>query len=681
MARSRSGSDKPYQLGPLASKIDSQLRVMANASAEVNLVRCDRTGALAAAPRARGMVNQMSRLDLIQAHLDSDPVTRGKLGAPPDAILVNVFVTSQAGLPAESLPPLGRPLSRMHVATVPLSSLRTLADHPMVMNIAMGQTLKAPQVTVSTDRPNGRPSRQSLGSSAGHRDGADVIVGVIDIGGFDFSHPDFLDGHGGTRFLSIWDMGADPHDSAPEAGVGRLITQEQMNAALAAAEKAGAPATRLEPQSAMHPGSHGTHVASIAAGNSGIAPKAGILGVLIALPQSDWDARTSFFDSTRLALAVRWLTDTARELGRPIAINISLGTNGHAHDSSVAVNRWIDMLLSEPGRCVCVAAGNAGQENSAAPGDMGDVMGRIHTSGRIAARGLDHDIRWVVVGNSQVDVSDNELELWFSAQDRLAVSLRTPAGQWLGPLEANEFVENRQLPDGSFVSIYNELYHPANGANTIAVYLKNGLGADAVNGIPAGTWTVRLHGREIRDGQFHGWIERDNPQPRGSVGPSRKLWSFPSYFAQSSNVDSHSISTLACGMRVIAVANLDTAAERISISSSQGPTRDGRQKPDVAAPGTRIVAARGFAGDDDLWVAMSGTSMASPYVCGLSALLLGVQASLTSAQIMGILQRTARPLPGADFRWRDDAGFGCVDPHAAMAEASIMNRRQDRTRE
>ena len=54
MARSRSGSDKYYQLGPLASKIDSQLRVMANASAEVNLVRCDRTGALAAcAPGAK----------------------------------------------------------------------------------------------------------------------------------------------------------------------------------------------------------------------------------------------------------------------------------------------------------------------------------------------------------------------------------------------------------------------------------------------------------------------------------------------------------------------------------------------------------------------------------------------------------------------------------------------------
>ena len=51
---------------------------------------------------------------------------------------------------------------------------------------------------------------------------------------------------------------------------------------------------------------------------------------------------------------------------------------------------------------------------------------------------------------------------------------------------------------------------------------------------------------------------------------------------------------------------------RIAITSSQGPTRDGREKPDVAAPGSDIVAAKGFSGPSDAWIAMSGTSMASP---------------------------------------------------------------------
>ncbi|MFC2138808.1 hypothetical protein ACFLTE_11590, partial [Bacteroidota bacterium] len=34
-----------------------------------------------------------------------------------------------------------------------------------------------------------------------------VLIGIIDVGGFDFAHPDFLDGQGGTRFVKIWDQG------------------------------------------------------------------------------------------------------------------------------------------------------------------------------------------------------------------------------------------------------------------------------------------------------------------------------------------------------------------------------------------------------------------------------------------------------------------------------------------
>ena len=112
----------------------------------------------------------------------------------------------------------------------------------------------------------------------------------------------------------------------------------------------------------------------------------------------------------------------------------------------------------------------------------------------------------------------------------------------------------------------------------------------------AGTWIVRLHAREVRDGRYHAWIERDDPQPLGRIG-EREAWSFPSFFTERTLVDDTTVSSLGCGNRVITVANLDAVRNRISISSSQGPTRDGRQKPDIAAPGTDIVAANGFAGD------------------------------------------------------------------------------------
>ena len=77
---------------------------------------------------------------------------------------------------------------------------------------------------------------------------------------------------------------------------------------------------------------------------------------------------------------------------------------------------------------------------------------------------------------------------------------------------------------------------------------------------------------------------------------------------------------------------------------------------------------------------MTGTSMASPYVTGVVGLMLAANAKLTAAQCVGILQRTARPLPGASYEWGNDAGFGRIDPVAAIEEAARSNER-DRRRE
>lgn len=571
-------------------------------------------------------------------------------------------------------------------AAVPIASLKSLERDPHIAFIHPSEPLTLDRPAVVRDG-GPAPNSRVVGDDAlraSHKDGAGVIVGIIDVGGFDFAHEDFRDAQDHTRFLSIWDQGGDSR-KPPAANrksrfdYGSELTAKLMNAAIDA-EKAGEfPATVVERQSQSSEGSHATHVASIAAGNAGVCPKADIAAVLISVPMPDKPLkarRTTFTDTSRIVDAVEYLLEIAAREKKPISINISLGTNGAAHDGSNGVSRWLDALLSTPGRAISVAAGNAGQEKALRDDDLGFIMGRIHASGQIASTGLAVDLEWTVMGSGFLDMSENELEIWYGAQDRLTVMLKPPgSNEWI-TVKPCEFVENRRLPSGTTVSIYNELYHPTNGANYAAIYLSPNLDPDNPRGIAPGVWTVRLVGEEIRDGRFNCWIERDDPI---DVGRHRgvRLMRFPSFFSENSNVDSHSISSLACGHRVIAVANLDEARQRINISSSQGPTRDSRSKPEVAAPGTNIIAAKGFSTDGKTWMSMTGTSMACPYVTGVVGLMVAINPDLTSAQCAGILQRTARPLPGASYAWANDAGFGVIDAVAAVREAKVFSERRE----
>jgi subtilisin family serine protease len=673
---------KPRRLNADASMaaqmLQAKLRMVANGDKVVNTLRAEQCGCLAV--RSGRLLKEVPQRRADGAtpadrrELPKSKVTPRTLKTAPGEILAHVFIHTRAHI-AGQMPGETARRGDLVTATVPLDRLHRMARMPGVVFIEPGEGLAVPEPISLTPGASAPP--RSARQVPGH-DGAGVLVGIIDVGGFDFAHPDFLDDQGRTRFESIWDQGGDRRPPPRGFGYGAEFTRAQLDAAIQAAKAVGAPAQEIERQSQISPGSHGTHVASIAAGNRGVSPKATLAGVLVSLGPEDIDPRRSFYDSTRIAHAVDYLLQLGAKLKMPVSLNVSLGTNGHAHDGSSGVSRWIDSALSLPGRALCVAAGNAGQETAQHANDLGYVMGRIHTSGQIEAPGLSQDVEWTVMGNGRLDISENELEIWYGCQDQFAVSVKPPGGEWIKPVEPRQFLENHQLLDGSFISVYNEMYNPANGANYIAIYLTPFLGQDAVVGVMAGTWTVRLHGREIRDGRFHGWIERDDPRRRGRVG-EREAWSFPSFFSERSNVDDTSISSLACGQQVIAVANLDAAIERVHITSSEGPTRDGRTKPDISAPGTDIVAANGFSGPEDLWIAMSGTSMASPYACGVASLMLAVQPKITAAQIEAIMRRTAIPPPGASYTWKKDSGYGVLSPIACIEEAKKLNDRLDVT--
>ncbi|MGW1709223.1 S8 family peptidase [Streptomyces sp. NPDC002206] len=103
--------------------------------------------------------------------------------------------------------------------------------------------------------------------------------------------------------------------------------------------------------------------------------------------------------------------------------------------------------------------------------------------------------------------------------------------------------------------------------------------------------------------------------------------------------------------------------------SSRGPRfGDDAVKPDVTAPGVGIVAARAAGttlGDpvDANYVALSGTSMATPHVAGAAALLAQQHPDWDAQQLKDALISTAHTVPGTKVT---EQGGGRIDVAAAM---------------
>jgi subtilisin family serine protease len=544
---------------------------------------------------------------------------------------LRVDVTAVLRNPTQPVPGLqvAHTVTDVVTGSCAVEDIEAVRQHPNVVSLK-GATKVAPDVRFSVPeiRASREMLREALPQGAALPDGAGVIVGVVDYG-CDYVHENFRRQDGTTRLLFLWDQNGPRNETSPEGYTyGREFTSRQIDDALRSGDPYAALAYRPEP------GSHGTHVMDIAAGNGrgtgspGVAPTADL--IFVELDSRDFRPEESFGNSRRLQEAVKYIFDRAAQLGRPCVVNLSLGTHGGPHDGSTPVERWFDGLLETPGRAIVISAGNSFQRRS-------------HAAGRIMP-GQSRTLGWE---KSASDATNNELEVWYNGDAELEVTLIFPSGQRFGPRALGaKPIAIRDSAGRDAGQIIHRAKDSLNGDNLINIFLGPGM--------PSGVWGIELRAVGARPVDFHAWIERDAPGHQ-------------SQFVAADDDSSHTVGSISCGKNTIVVGSYQPkpTGRDLSAFTSEGPTRDGRQKPEVSAPGDGILAANALSRNGA--VRMSGTSMAAPHVTGLVALVMQAAGRpLSATEIRQAVIGAARRNPPPAGVWNPRYGNGRVDCAAAV---------------
>ena len=116
----------------------------------------------------------------------------------------------------------------------------------------------------------------------------------------------------------------------------------------------------------------------------------------------------------------------------------------------------------------------------------------------------------------------------------------------------------------------------------------------------------------------------------------------------------------------VSVINLQQSGDTVSRASTSNYNLGGMKTKDISAPGTNVYSTKRYSASS--YGTMSGTSMASPCVAGVLALVFSANPNLTAAQAVSVLYDTAADVGAAG--WDAEYGYGEVDAAAAVATAT-----------
>ena len=516
-------------------------------------------------------------------------------------------------------------------ARIPLSRFAELAASGICESIDVGSKM-TPLMEKARNNLGIDGIHQGLNLPQGY-DGTGVVVGIID-DGFEFCHPAFYDATGThLRIKRVWNQ-TDESGTAPEGySYGSEYTTE---------------AQMIEAFTDDSTSFHGTHVLGIAAGCG--APSGRGMAYCGIAPGADIVLVPVVFNTTNVLDAINYIHEYAQSVNKPCVINMSLGTLGGPHDGTADYERFITSFMEQNTDSIAlvVSAGNSGDA-------------KIHIEKQFSASDT---LVTTTVGYVKYFDMDGIVDLWAEQNFSVAFSLvNTDTNEqedFTGffTTGADTIITTALVATNgrtincefhfSEINPYNNLYNAFLNFYTDTVPERR----EVIMTVTSETdnllhaWGNNL--KLIHSKVVEGTVEGNSQYSIGGIGANTDAVISVGSYVTCTKFNSYEGSPFSSG---------SPAVGGISVFSSIGPTRDGRVKPDIVAPGEVICAPYtryagipvGYAicdtvqwnGYTERYAALAGTSMSAPVVTGIVALWMQHNPSLGIEELRTIVQTTA----------------------------------------
>ena len=529
----------------------------------------------------------------------------------------------------------------IYVADIPVNQLKTMVNDERVVRVenhlggkvlmdVAPKWINTPAIYEDTRLPNAYT-------------GKGVVLGIIDVG-LEVTHPNFYHADGTTlrvtRFLD--QFASDDEQYGQPIELGREYTTETD---IKGKGYAGDSYRQY----------HGTHCLGISAGSGHTTPYRGVAyEAELAAADSKVAGDSNFGSANELAL-MQYLFNYADERQMPCVITYSIGFNALPGDCEL-FEEGISQLVG-PGHILVAAAGNESN-------NVGYVC---------KPKGM------AVAGTSLTDDTDGMAYLYSSDPFTLKVisKHKEPVD---GSLKGDSLVYTPTDGDVEKQLAGKQVYIEKNDTCYTIAYARDEADTDtsAVLLVVEGEDSYIQLVVEMN----HQFVNDTDTDPRCGNA-----------------TNDHNVGLPGCLSSVVTVGALNARPEvtningekitkwggktpegTIAIFSSQGPTLDGLIKPDVVTPGVNIhasanshyekdygavlVAKSTFEDREYPWVAISGTSMATPCMAGIVALWLQANPSLSPDDVKRIIRETSHPL--GDGIPNNTYGYGLADAYAGI---------------